>query len=55
MSHEVIVENEEVLRTAPVDVRPQEVLNGIVASIRRDSQQAAETFLAETTVPHGGE
>lgn len=54
MSHEVLVPNEEA-RTAKTEVEPRELLNQVVESVRRDSQQGAQAFLSETTVPHGGE
>jgi hypothetical protein len=54
MSHEVAVSTAEVPAT-PVEVRPQGLLDQIVEAVRRDSQQSAEEFLAETCVPHGGE
>lgn len=53
MSNEVIVREEEI-RSA-TETTPQEILAQIVDTVRRDSKQAAAEFLAESTVPHGGE
>ena len=53
MSNEVIVREEET-RTS-IATTPQEILAQVVETVRRDSQQAAAEFLAESTVPHGGE
>jgi hypothetical protein len=54
MSHEVLVPNEQV-RNSTTEVPSPELLDRIVESVRRDSQQAATEFLAETVVHHGGE
>jgi hypothetical protein len=53
MLNEVIVREEEV--STPVRVKPEEVLAKVVDAVRRDSQESAAAFLAETVVPHGGE
>ena len=53
MSNEVIVRDEQIRATT--DTTPQEMLAQVVDAVRRDSQQSAAAFLAETTVPHGGE
>lgn len=52
MSKEVLIPDQEV---AVTDVRPQEVLDSIVDAVRRDSHDAASSFLNESIVPHGGE
>jgi hypothetical protein len=52
MSNEVVVREEEA--RAVVETR-REVLAQVVEAVRRDSQQSAKAYLAETTVPHGGE
>jgi hypothetical protein len=58
MSQDVLTKNEAV-RNANTDVhsvvRPQEILAVLVEAVKRDSQREATAFLAETTVPHGGE
>jgi hypothetical protein len=54
MSPEVAVCRDET-RNAAVEVQPQDLLSQVVEVVRRDSQQAPETFLSETCVPHGGE
>jgi hypothetical protein len=54
MSHEVLVRKEE-RSPAPAETLPRELLDRVVESVRRDSEQAAAEFLAETVVPHGGE
>jgi hypothetical protein len=53
MSNEVVIREKEA-RTA-VQANPQEVLAKVVDAVRRDSQQSAAAFLAESAVPHGGE
>ena len=54
MSNDVLIQNEEV-RIAKTDVDPQALLDILVESVKRDSRKEAIAFLAETTVPHGGE
>jgi hypothetical protein len=58
MSQDVLTKSEAV-QTAETEVRhgvrPQEILDVLVESVKRDSQREAAAFLAETTVPHGGE
>ena len=47
---------EEEATAAPADAQTaQQIMNQIVGEVRRDSQAAAETYLQDTTVPHGGE
>ena len=53
MSNEVMIREEE-SRTV-VEPNRQETLAQVVDAVRRDSQQAPAAFLAESTVPHGGE
>jgi hypothetical protein len=53
MSNEVIIRDEEL--TLNVETTTQEILARVVESVRRDSQQSPQAFLAESTVPHGGE
>jgi hypothetical protein len=53
MSNEVIIREEEARAT--IATQPQEMLAQVVDAVRRDSQQSAAAFLAESTVPHGGE
>lgn len=33
----------------------QQIMDQIVGTVRQDSQAAANVYLEETTVPHGGE
>ena len=58
MSQDVLTKNDAV-RNAKTEVhtvvRPQEILDVFVEAVKRDSQNEATAFLAETTVPHGGE
>ena len=41
--------------SAGVTTSTTETLASIVATVKRDCQQAAKTYLNETKVPHGGE
>ena len=54
MSNEVLVRTEET-RTVPATTRTAETLAQVVEAVRRDSLHAAEVYLDETKVPHGGE
>jgi hypothetical protein len=53
MSNEIIVRDEEL--SVAAETTPREILAQVVDAVRRDSQQSAAAFLAESTVPHGGE
>jgi hypothetical protein len=56
MSNAVVVQQEEVRSVSTSNETSQEVLlDRVVESVRRDSQQSPSTYLAETVVPHGGE
>ena len=58
MSQDVLTKNEaaqSVETEVRREVRPQELLDVLVESVKRDSKNEATAFLAETTVPHGGE
>ena len=47
---------EENATAAPAETKSaQHIMNQIVGTVRQDSQAAADDYLEETTVPHGGE
>jgi hypothetical protein len=58
MSQDVLSKN-EVARVTETEVRheirPREILDVLVEAVKRDSKNEASAFLAETTVPYGGE
>jgi len=60
MPNEVLVRDEdtrvlEVEEIKEASQNPHEALCRVVDAVRHDSQQESVVFLAETTVPHGGE
>ena len=55
MTTDTIRAEQQKASTSTVATPATESLESIVAKVKTDSQQAAQAYLEETKVPHGGE
>jgi hypothetical protein len=55
MSSELITRQAETASEAADRVAPKPRLAEVLDQVRRDSREAADEYLNESTVPHGGE
>ena len=54
MRSETMIREEQAI-AAPADVAPADLLEAVLAIVRRDSKIDTQMYLEESTVPHGGE